>query len=122
MDKKINVNLKGSPPVEMPAQDLTGLKALNALGIDNTESLVAVKINGEIKDLSLEVNSSAELEPVYLESQDGLSILRHSTAHVMAEAVRDLFPGTKVTIGPAIKNGFYYDFDYERAFEAKDLP
>jgi threonyl-tRNA synthetase len=122
MGKKVTVTVKGSSPVEIPAQGLNGLKALKDLGIDNIEKMAAIKINGEIKDLSTEINSSAELEPVYTDSQEGLQILRHSAAHVMAQAVRDLFPGTKVSIGPAIKNGFYYDFDYERPFEAKDLP
>ncbi|UCH00442.1 MAG: threonine--tRNA ligase [Deltaproteobacteria bacterium] len=122
MEKKVTISVKGSPPVEIRAQGLNGLKALRALSMDNMERMAAIKINGEIKDLSAEINSSAELEPVYIDSQEGLQILRHSAAHVMAEAVRELFPGTKVTIGPAIKNGFYYDFDYERAFEANDLP
>ncbi|UCF72818.1 MAG: threonine--tRNA ligase [Deltaproteobacteria bacterium] len=122
MGKKVRVNVKGSPPIEIPVQGLNGLTALKALSIDNMENIAAIKINGEIKDLPTKINSSAELEPVCMDSQDGLEILRHSAAHVMAQAVRDLFPGTKVTIGPAIKGGFYYDFDYERAFEAKDLP
>jgi threonyl-tRNA synthetase len=122
MGKMVKVNVKGSPPIEIPAQGLNGLTALKALSIDNMDNIAAIKINGEIKDLPTKINSSAELEPVCMDSQDGLEILRHSAAHVMAQAVRDLFPGTKVTIGPAIKGGFYYDFDYERAFEAKDLP
>jgi threonyl-tRNA synthetase len=122
MGRKVTVHIKGSPPVDMPAHDLNGLKALDGGGIENDGNLAAIKINGEVKDLSTEINSAAELEPVYLDSPEGLQILRHSAAHVMAEAVKDLFPGVKVTIGPAIKDGFYYDFDYERPFEAKDLP
>ncbi len=122
MEKKLTVNLKGSLPVEIPAQGLNGYKALKALGIDSTGRIAGIKVNDQIQDLSTEITASAELEPVYIDSQDGLQILRHGAAHVMAEAVKDLFPGTKVTIGPAIKNGFYYDFDYKRAFEAKDLP
>ena len=122
MGKKVRINVNGSPLVEIPAKGLNGLMALKALSIDNMEKMAAVKIDGEIKDISVEINSSAELEPVYIDSQEGLQILRHSTAHVMAEAVSELFPGTKITIGPAIKNGFYYDFDYERAFEPNDLP
>ena len=122
MEKKIEVNLKGFPSIETYAQGLNGLNALQTLGIDNIEKVAAFKINGEIKDISTEIDSSAELEPVYIDSQEGLQILRHSAAHVMAEAVKDLFPGVQVTIGPAIKDGFYYDFDYERPFDAKDLP
>ncbi|MBW1678311.1 MAG: threonine--tRNA ligase [Deltaproteobacteria bacterium] len=122
MKKKVTVHLKGSSPVEIPAQGLDGFQALKALGIDDLENLAAIKINGELRELSAEIEGAAELEPVSLDSPEGLPILRHSAAHVMAEAVKDLFPGVKVTIGPAIENGFYYDFDYERAFEPNDLP
>ncbi len=122
MEKTVRLNLKGSPPVEVSAQGLNGFEALKAVSTDNMEKMAAIKINGEIKDLSAEINSSAQIEPVYTTSEEGLQIVRHSAAHVMAEAVKDLFPGVKVTIGPSIKDGFYYDFDYERRFEAKDLP
>jgi len=122
MEKNVTIHLRDSASVDVSSQGLNGFKALQALGIDNTEKLAAMKINGEIKDISTEIDSSAELEPIYIDSQEGLQILRHSTAHVMAEAVKDLFPGVKVTIGPAIQDGFYYDFDYERPFDAKDLP
>ncbi|GAG28049.1 unnamed protein product, partial [marine sediment metagenome] len=108
MKKKVTVHLKGSSPVEIPAQGLDGVQALKALGIDDLENLAAIKINGELRELSAEIDAPAELEPVSLDSPEGLPILRHSAAHVMAEAVKDLFPGVKVTIGPAIKNGFYY--------------
>jgi threonyl-tRNA synthetase len=122
MKRKLTVQLKGASPVEMPAQGLDGLQALKAIGIDDLENLAAIKINGELRELSTPIDESGELEPVFLDSPEGLHILRHSAAHVMAEAVKDLFPGVKVTIGPAIKDGFYYDFDYERAFESNDLP
>jgi threonyl-tRNA synthetase len=122
MKKNGTIHLKGSSPFEIPAQGLDGFQALEALGIDNVENLAAIKINGELRELSTEIHPPAELEPVSLDSPEGLHILRHSAAHVMAEAVKDLFPGVKVTIGPAIENGFYYDFDYERAFEPNDLP
>ncbi len=122
MIEKVTIQLKGSPPIEVPCQGLNGADALKALGIDNADRLVAVKVNGEIKDLSVAISSPAELEPVSVDSPEGIQILRHSASHVMAEAVRELFPGVKVTIGPAIKDGFYYDFDYERPFDDKDLP
>ncbi len=63
----------------------------------------------------------ASLDPVFSDSTEGLEIIRHSAAHIMATAVRRLFPGVKVTIGPAIENGFYYDFDYERPFTPEDM-
>ena len=79
-------------------------------------------MNDENRDLSTVIDCEVELEPIYLESEEGLEISRHSTSHVMAMAVKELFPGVKVTIGPAIENGFYYDFDYERPFREDDLP
>jgi threonyl-tRNA synthetase len=122
MKEKITIQLKGAPSMEVSSQGLNGLDALKALGIGNTDRLVAIKVNGETRDLSGTISSSAELEPVYMDSPEGIQILRHSISHVMAEAVKELFPGVKVTIGPAIKDGFYYDFDHERPFEAEDLP
>jgi threonyl-tRNA synthetase len=122
MKEKVTIQLKGSPSVEVSSQGLNGLGALRALGIGNTDRLVAIKVNGETRDLSETISSPAELEPVYMDSSEGIHILRHSASHVMAEAAKELFPGVKVTIGPAIKDGFYYDFDHERPFEAEDLP
>jgi threonyl-tRNA synthetase len=122
MKEKVTIQLKGSPSMEVSSQGLNGLGALRALGIGNTDRLVAIKVNGETRDLSETISSPAELEPVYMDSSEGIHILRHSASHVMAEAAKELFPGVKVTIGPAIKDGFYYDFDHERPFEAEDLP
>ena len=73
-------------------------------------------------DLSSEIPADCQsLEPVYADSAAGLAILRHSTAHVLAAAATKLFPGIRVAIGPAIENGFYYDFDYERPLTPADL-
>jgi threonyl-tRNA synthetase len=121
-EEKISLSLKNSHSVEVLAKGLNGFQALKALGIDKKKSIVAIKVNGKAKDLSSPILSQAEIEPVYLDSEEGLEIMRHSTAHVMAQAVQELFPGTKVTIGPSIKDGFYYDFDYKRPFDIKDLP
>ena len=121
-EEKINIRLEDSPSVQLPAKGLDGFQALQALGVDDKKTIAAIKVNGEIKDLSEPIISQSEIAPVYIDSQEGLEIMRHSAAHVMAQAVQELFPGTKVTIGPAIKDGFYYDFDYKRPFEIKDLP
>ena len=72
-------------------------------------------------DLSRPLDQDCTIEPIPLDSPEGLEILRHSAAHIMAEAVRDLFPGVKVAIGPAIENGFYYDFDVPEPFTPEDL-
>src|ERR1700729_1866369 len=85
------------------------------------ESVIAARINGQLRDLSCELADGDDLEPVELGSPDGLAILRHSTTHVMAQAVQDLFPDAKLGIGPPIENGFYYDFDVPAAFGPEDL-
>jgi len=84
-------------------------------------SVVAARVAGELKDLAYEVADGDAVEPVDITSQDGLDILRHSTAHVMAQAVQELFPEAKLGIGPPIKDGFYYDFDVETPFHPDDL-
>jgi threonyl-tRNA synthetase len=112
----------GVEPKTVDAERLTAYQALEQAKVKSLERIVAVKINATARDLFAEVPDGAAIEPVYLESADGLEILRHSVSHVMAMAVQDLFPGVRVTIGPAIEDGFYYDFDYERPFRDEDLP
>ncbi|MFI5308653.1 MAG: threonine--tRNA ligase [Polyangiales bacterium] len=73
--------------------------------------IVAVRVDGEVRDLHTKVAADAKIEPIRLNDPDALPVIRHSTAHVMADAVQRLYPGTKVTFGPAVENGFYYDFD-----------
>ncbi len=119
--KNFSVNLKGQPAKEIKAEELKGLEALKLLEAKGLDRVVAVKVNGEKRDLYSSLEEKAELEPIDVDSPEGLELLRHSTSHVMAMAVKDLFPGVKVTIGPAIENGFYYDFDYERPFRDEDL-
>ncbi|MFL6109493.1 MAG: threonine--tRNA ligase, partial [Marmoricola sp.] len=75
----------------------------------------------KLKDLAYELASGDEVEGVLIDSVDGRDILRHSTAHVMAQAVQDLFPDAKLGIGPPVENGFYYDFDVETPFVPEDL-
>jgi threonyl-tRNA synthetase len=84
-------------------------------------SVVAARVDGELKDLSYVVRDGDQLLPVTIDSPAGLAILRHSTAHVLAQAVQDLFPEAKLGIGPPIENGFYYDFDVARPFHPDDL-
>ncbi len=82
---------------------------------------IAVMLNNKLFDLSQLVNESGELQIITEDSKEALDILRHSAAHIMAEAVKELFPDAKVTIGPSIENGFYYDFDYEAGFTQDDI-
>ncbi len=82
---------------------------------------IAAQVNGSLLDLSATIDKDAKISFVSIQSKKGLEILRHSAAHVMAQAVKELFPGVKLTFGPSTENGFYYDFDYERTFTPQDL-
>jgi len=84
-------------------------------------TVIAARVNGELRDLAAPLADGDDVEPVELASPDGRSILRHSSAHVMAQAVQDLFPAAKLGIGPPIENGFYYDFDVKEPFGPEDL-
>src|SRR6516225_1096908 len=84
--------------------------------------IVAARVNGKLVDLSRPLEQDAMVEPVAADSPDGLNVLRHSTAHLMAQAVQNLYPGTQVTIGPTIEDGFFYDFAPPRPFTVDDLP
>jgi len=84
-------------------------------------SIIAARISGVVSDLASPVSAEDAVELISISSPEGLAILRHSTAHVLAQAVQDIFPTTKLGIGPPIKDGFYYDFDVERPFTPEDL-
>jgi threonyl-tRNA synthetase len=84
--------------------------------------VVTARVDGVLLDLQAPLNRGGLLEWADLSSREGLEVLRHSTSHVMAQAVQILFPGAKITIGPAIREGFYYDFDFDRSFSPEDFP
>src|SRR5512132_2234932 len=88
---------------------------------DRAQAVVAARVNGALRDLSHVVEEGDKVEPVTLDSDDGRMIMRHSTAHVLAQAVQDLFPEARLGIGPPIENGFYYDFDVTQPFRPEDL-
>ncbi len=97
----------------------TGTKAWELYAED--PAVIAARVGGELRDLSHELGDGDEVEGVTIDSPDGHDILRHSTAHVMAQAVQELFPEAKLGIGPPVENGFYYDFDVETPFVPEDL-
>jgi len=99
---------------------ITFLDFLRKVGTAEGREIAAVRVNGRSADLTALVEEG-EVSPIYVDSEEGVSILRHSTAHVMAQAVKELFPEAKITIGPAIETGFYYDFDYAPGFTEEDL-
>jgi len=100
---------------------LDGLAFAESIAKSLAKKAVAIKIDGQMKDLSTVIDRDAAVEIVTRETADGVDLLRHDASHVMAEAVQELFPGTQVTIGPVIENGFYYDFARAEPFKAEDL-
>ena len=91
------------------------------IGAGLAKAALAGKVDGQLVDTSFVIENDAQLAIVTARDEDGVEVLRHSCAHLMAMAVQALFPGAQVTIGPVIDNGFYYDFDYERPFTSEDL-
>ncbi len=83
--------------------------------------VIAARVNGDLRDLAAPLADGDRVDPVEIASEDGRAILRHSTAHVMAQAVQELFPGAKLGIGPPVEDGFYYDFDVAQPFSPDDL-
>ncbi len=96
-------------------------EAIGSWQKDLLNSTVAARVNGLPVDLSFILKEDSTVEPIAISSREGLSILRHSISHVMAQAVQDVFKGAKVTIGPSIEDGFYYDFEYAEAFTLDDF-
>ncbi|MGY1847082.1 threonine--tRNA ligase [Blastococcus sp. SYSU DS1021] len=111
-------------PIRVPA-GTTAQDALKAAGVPlkGPDGAVVVRdvATGNLKDLAWAPDADAEVEAVAASSADGRAVIRHSAAHVLAQAVQDLFPGTRLGIGPPVENGFYYDFDPERPFTPEDL-
>ncbi len=92
-----------------------------SIGAGLAKAAIAGKLDGELVDLSTELKDDARVEIITEKSPEALTVIRHSAAHLMAQAVKELFPQAKVTIGPAIENGFYYDFDMDAPFTPEDL-
>ncbi len=118
-----------NPSIEILVQDtaktygpgITAAEILKDVYPSNKSEILAAEINGKQTDLHSPVMESGKVDFISVNTPKGLEILRHSTAHIMAQAVKELFPEVKVTIGPAIADGFYYDFDSPRPFTPDDL-
>src|SRR6266571_3437552 len=119
----MKVVLPDSSELELP-DGATGLDAARAIGPKLAEQAVLVRANGIVQDLRAPL---ADAEPIQIlttrdtDDPDALAVLRHSSAHLLAEAVRRLYPGVKIAIGPPIENGFYYDFDFPEPIREEDL-
>src|SRR3954451_2644712 len=115
----MNVTLPDGKELEL--QDgATGADAARAIGEGLARAALAIKVNGDLRDLSAPLNDGEPIEIVTDKSPEALELLRHDTAHVLAEAVLELYPGTQVTIGPPIDDGFYYDFDFPEGVKISD--
>jgi threonyl-tRNA synthetase len=117
MSAEITITINGISRV-VPA----GWRVREALDGAAGRDVIAARVNGELYDLHRTLSENATIEPVLADSPEGVEIIRHSTAHLMAQAVQTLFPGTQVTIGPTIEDGFFYDFAPPHPFTLEDLP
>jgi threonyl-tRNA synthetase len=115
----IEIKLNGK--IKQLPSEVYGIELLNELDRSLHNQCVAIKINGEVKDLSTQINKNNDVEFVMSGSDDGLEVIRHDAAHILAQAVKAMYPGAQVTIGPTIENGFYYDFANAQPFSEVDL-
>jgi|TARA_B100001540_G_scaffold92062_1_gene83171 threonyl-tRNA synthetase len=100
---------------------VTGMEVAKEIGPGLAKAALAIRVNGEIADLKSQINADSEFSVVTASDGDALELIRHDAAHVLAQSVQELFPDTQVTIGPAIENGFYYDFAREVPFSSDDF-
>jgi threonyl-tRNA synthetase len=119
--EEIHIKSPDGPSLNLP-QGTTALEALKKGVKGSLKKVMAARLNGVSIDLTLILSQDGALEPIFENDPEGLEILRHSTAHLMAQAVKELFPEVKLAIGPAIEQGFYYDFDKKDPFTPEDLP
>lgn len=101
---------------------VTVAEVAQSIGAGLAKAALAGKVNGKLVDTSYKIEQDAEISVITGRDQDGLEVIRHSTAHLLAQAVKRLFPQAQVTIGPVIENGFYYDFSYPAGFSLDDFP
>ena len=114
MSAQITVNVAGderSVPEQTTAADL----------FEGDRAVLVARVNGELRDLAHVLTDGDAVEPVTAQEQDGLDVLRHSAAHVLAQAVQEVNPKAKLGIGPPVRDGFYYDFDVAEPFTPEDL-
>src|SRR6476469_9463011 len=119
----MKVLLPDKSELELP-EGATGLDAARAIGPKLAEQAVLIRSNGHVQDLRLPLEDGQPIQILTTrdtQDADALAVLRHSSAHLLAEAVRRLYPGVKVAIGPPIENGFYYDFDFPEPITDEDL-
>ena len=117
----LHITLPDGSQREFPGP-VTVAEVAASIGAGLAKAALGGKVDGKVVDTSFRIEADAQLAIVTAKDADGLELIRHSTAHLLAQAVQRLFPGAQVTIGPVIDNGFFYDFAYERPFTPEDLP
>jgi len=120
MAETINITFPDGKSHE-ESKGITGFEIAEKISKSLAKEAIAFKVNDEIQDLSRCIETDAQIEIIKKDNDAALEIIRHDCAHIMAEAVQALFPNTQVTIGPAIENGFYYDFAKEDPFTVNDF-
>ena len=100
---------------------VTGLEIAEKISKSLAKQAIVISVNGELKDLDYLIENDCAVKIFTSKNPEGLETIRHDTAHILAMAVQELFPGTQVTIGPVIENGFYYDFARKEPFTSEDL-
>ena len=116
----VKIDLKGQ--VKEFDQGITAAEVAKSIGMGLYKSACAAKIDGTVCDLRTPIEKDCSLEILTFDTAEGKHAYWHTTSHIMAQAVMRLYPGTKFSIGPAIENGFYYDFDMEQPLSTEDLP
>ena len=99
----------------------TGFEVAERISKSLSKQALVISVDGKLKDLNCEIEKDCSIKIFTAKDKEGLETIRHDTAHILAMAVQELFPGTQVTIGPVIENGFYYDFARKKAFTEQDL-
>ncbi len=115
----MKISIKDGPSGDIPIGGTIG-DALSELGVAG-QDILAAKVDGAVVDLSRPLSGSSVVEPLKFDSAEGREVYRHSSTHIMAQAVKELFPSAQLTIGPALEESFYYDFAFERPFTPEDL-
>src|SRR5215510_1677333 len=116
----MKVALKNGKSRDVPAGQTVG-SVLSTLGLTLGQDILAAKVYGQTVDLSSTLTEDAEVTPLQFDSVEGREVYRHSSTHIMAQAVKEIFPSAQLTIGPALEDGFFYDFAFERPFTPEDL-
>ena len=116
----VQITLPDGSQREFPAP-VTVADVAASIGAGLAKAALAGKVDGKVVDTSYTISHNASLAIITAKDADGLEVIRHSTAHLLAYAVKELFPEAQVTIGPVIDNGFYYDFSFSRGFTPEDL-